>query len=81
MSARKEAKDITDGKKKPHHIGPKSREMLLQEWYSLQNLKPAFRKPDHKWFIQQVEKELKDKYAIRNPMDAWQKVFKPKKQA
>ena len=36
---REEAEDITAGKTAPYHIGPKSKEVLLQEWFSLWNLK------------------------------------------
>ena len=73
---REEVEDITAGKSPPHHIGPKTKEVLLQEWFSLWNLKPAFQKPDHKWIIQQVEKELLNKFGVRDAMSEWRKIFK-----
>lgn len=78
-SAREESKAITDKKTKPHFIGRKSREVLLQEWFELWNKKPAFQKPDHKWIMQQKEKELLNQYGIKDPMNEWRKVFKPTK--
>ena len=76
---REEAEDITAGKTKPHHIGPKTKEVLLQEWFSLWNLKPAFQKSDHKWIMQQKEKELQQQYGIKDPMAAWRAIYKKNK--
>ena len=76
---RQQSKRITDKIDPPHHIGRKSREVLLQEWFEHWNLKPAFQKPDHKWEMQQLEKQLLNEYGIKDPMDEWRKVFKPKK--
>ena len=40
---RKEARDITSGKSKPHHIGPKSKEVKKQELIShIQNYQETF---------------------------------------
>ena len=76
---REEAEDITAGRSKPHHIGPKSKEVLLQEWFSLWNTKPAFQKEGHKWKMQQLEKELQSKYGIKDPMAAWRGIYKKNK--
>ncbi len=76
---REEARRITEGKDKPHFIGPKTKEVLLQEWWSLWNTKPSFEKEGHKWKMQQLEKELQANYAITNPMQAWREVFKSEK--
>jgi len=46
-SAREESKQISEGKKEPHHIGKYSIEMIDQELFSLGNTKPMFRDP--KW--------------------------------
>ena len=44
---RKQAEEITEGKEKPHHIGKKSVAVLQQEYFSLINIKEAFR--DDEW--------------------------------
>ena len=75
---REEAEDITAGRSTPHHIGPKTKEVVLQEWFSLWNLKPAFQQPEHKWIMQQKEKELLQKYGIKDPMSAWRAIYKKK---
>lgn len=46
FTPREQAERISQGIEKPHHIGPKSREVLKQEIYSLLNTKRDFRKPD-----------------------------------
>jgi hypothetical protein len=46
LEAREQARRISEGLDEPHHIGPKTREVLIQEIYSLFNTKEAFRKPD-----------------------------------
>ncbi len=44
---REQSKDISEGKEEPHHIGKKSVAVLQQEYFSLINIKEAFR--DEKW--------------------------------
>ena len=46
-SPRKEAEEISEGKEEPHHIGKKTVAVLQQEYFSLINIKEAFR--DEKW--------------------------------
>ena len=46
-SPRAEARDITEGKSKPHHIGSKGSAVYQQEFFSFVNVKPDFR--DHNW--------------------------------
>ena len=55
---REQAKDISEGKEKPHHIGKKSGAVLQQEYFSLINIKEAFR--DEKWLKtwQQLTKDI-----------------------
>ena len=52
-TARKIAKDITDGKRKPEHIGVKSREVQKQELIShIQNYRETFNNQEKKaWKI------------------------------
>lgn len=45
-NARKIMEGITDNKIPLGHVGPKSKEVLAQELFSLENTKPAFRKSD-----------------------------------
>jgi len=47
MSLRQKAKEITEGKKEPEHLGSHTPETLTQEFFSLKNIKPMFR--DDKW--------------------------------
>ena len=44
---REHAKEISEGKEEPHHIGTKTVDVLQQEYFSLINTKEAFR--DEKW--------------------------------
>lgn len=58
---RQEAKSITDGDSKPHHIGKKSGSVLQQELFSLINTKEAFRDSNWKtkWIgVRELSKEL-----------------------
>ena len=75
---REEARAITEGKEKPHHIGPKSKEVLIQEIWSLDNTKEAFRKGDHYTKRKALVQELKGKFGIDYTIDEWRKTHKPK---
>lgn len=75
---REESEDITSGKEKPHFIGPKSKEALLQEIWSLDNTKPEFRKGYDYTKRKILVQELKAKYGVDYTIQEWTKVFKPK---
>ena len=55
---REHAKEISEGKEEPHHIGKKSVAVLQQEYFSLINIKEAFR--DEKWLVtwKQLTKDI-----------------------
>lgn len=75
---REEMEDVSTGKSEPHHIGPKSKEVLIQEIWSLDNTKPEFRKSD--WYTQRKNLiyELKGKYGLDYSIDLWRSIFKSK---
>ena len=74
---RAEARAITEGKEKPHHIGKKSKEVLIQEIWSLDNTKEAFRKGDHYTKRKALVQELRGKYGLEYSMQLWRKTHKP----
>jgi len=47
MSLRQKAEQITKGNREPEHLGSHTPETLIQELFSLKNIKPMFR--DSKW--------------------------------
>jgi len=47
MSLRQKAKEISEGKRAPEHLGSHTPETLTQELFSLKNIKPMFR--DKEW--------------------------------
>ena len=55
---REQSKDISEGKTEVHHIGTKTVSVLQQEYFSLINIKEAFR--DEKWLInwKSMEKDI-----------------------
>jgi len=50
-SAREQAEKISSGESEPHHIGKKTNKVLIQEYFSLINVKRMFRnkKWQNKW--------------------------------
>ena len=59
---REEAKSISKGESKPHHIGKKSGAVLQQEFFSIINTKTAFRD----------KKYLQKAWDLKNSMTAQQ---------
>ena len=62
-SPREQSEDISKDKEKPHHIGKKSGAVLQQEFFSLINVKEAFR--NKKWWDNW--KELDKNLSTHNP--------------
>ncbi len=58
LSPRTQAERITAGIDKPRFIGRMSKEVLEQMIWSMENLKEAFRKPDHELKLVEYKKEL-----------------------
>ena len=75
-TARQEAEDITRGKDKPHHIGPKSKEVYIQEIWSLYNTKSAFRKADWQSRVNGLKRELQREYNVTYSEQEWANIFK-----
>ncbi len=55
---REQAKDISEGKEKPHHIGTKNVAVLQQEYFSLINTKEAFRNEEWRETWDQLTKDI-----------------------
>lgn len=58
LTAREQARRISEGLDAPHHIGKKTREVLLQEAFSLLNTKPAQRPEDFETQMLNIWNEL-----------------------
>jgi len=76
LSAREIAQQITQGKRKPQFIGPKSVEVITQEIWSLKNKKEAFRQPDYKTKLQNLKAQLRSKYGTGYTEELWRQIFK-----
>ena len=73
---RQEAEDITSGKDKPHHIGPKSKEVYIQEIWSLYNTKDAFRSADWQSRVNNLKRGLQKAHGVSYTEQEWQNIFK-----
>jgi len=60
-SAREESKEISEGKKEPHHIGKYTLETINQEIFSLENTKPMFREKKWKTRLDEIKKAIKNR--------------------
>jgi len=60
-TAREIAKEISEGKQEPQHLGKYTKEMIDQELFSLENTKPMFR--ESKWTkrIEKIREEIHKK--------------------
>ena len=73
---RQEAEDISSGKDKPHHIGPKSKEVYIQEIWSLYNTKQAFRSADWQSRVNALKRELQRTHGVTYTEQEWVNIFK-----
>jgi len=78
LSAREIGQQITQGKRKPQFIGPKSAEVIIQEIWSLLNTKEAFRQPDYKTKLQNLKARLRSKFGTGYTEELWWNIFKLK---
>jgi hypothetical protein len=75
-SPREQAREISEGKKEPHHIGKHSIETLSQEIFSLDNTKPMFREKKWKEKFQEIKKIIKGKISKNQKSDQCQNMLK-----
>jgi len=73
---REQSKNISTGKSKPHFIGPKSAQVIIQEIWSLKNQKDAFRKPTYKAELDYLKAKLRSLYGQRYSDELWRQIFK-----
>jgi len=78
LSARDIAEQITKGKRKPQFIGPKSRQVIIQEIWSLKNTKDAFRKSDWKTRLLNLKAQLRSLHGTDYSEKIWRDIFKDK---
>lgn len=76
---REESKEISEGKKEPRFIGPKSKEAYIQEIWSLYNTKEAFRSGDWQFKVNSLKRELEKVHGVRYSDQEWQEIFKRKR--
>ena len=74
---REEAEDITAGRTPPHHIGTKSKEVLIQEIWSLDNTKEAFRKSGHDELRKSLVNDLQTRFGLTYSGSLWRQTHKP----
>jgi len=58
MSLRQKAREITEGKREPEHLGSQTPETLTQELFSLKNIKPMFRDADWKKRYEKIYRQI-----------------------
>jgi len=75
-TAREIAAEITEGIRKPQHIGKKTPQVLAQEIFSLINTKKAFKGNSWSSELNQKKKELLSNYGVVNWKAYWQRSYK-----
>jgi len=75
-TAREIAAEITEGIRKPQHIGKKTPQVLAQEIFSIINTKKPFRGTSWRGDLFQKKRELFLNYGISNWRLYWQGVYK-----
>jgi len=75
-TAREIAKEISENMRKPEFVGPKSKEVIIQEIWSLKNTKPAFRKPDYETRMRNFKLQLTNKFGLEYSDKMWGEIFK-----